>query len=102
MIRRMKRRIKIQSKKHLNAGLIIVAIWALAAAILGLTFSNSNLALLSLPFLIGWVIVSWSLLSDENSMIAKLVSVIVLTGIFTWLSIILTSAISIIFHGIAL
>ena len=96
----MNKRIEIQSKKKLGVGLIVVVIWAIVAAAIGLTFSNSNLFLMSLPFLIGWIIVAWSFLSDENSMIAKLISVIVLTGIFTWISIIVTSVLSFVFHGI--
>lgn len=96
----MKKRIEIQSKKKAEVGFIVVAIWAIVAAATGLTFSNSNLFLMSLPFLIGWIIVAWSFLSDENSMIAKSISAIVLTGIFTWISIVVTSVLSFIFHGI--
>ena len=100
MIKSMKKRIEIQSKKKAGVGLIVVAIWAVVAAAMGLTFSNSNLFLMSLPFLMGWIIVAWSFLSDENSIIAKLISVIVLTGIFTWISIIVTSVLSFILQGI--
>jgi len=96
----MKKRIQIQSKMRINSGLGIVALWVVVAVASGLTLSNYSIILLSLPFIVGWLLVVWSLLSDENSLVAKVISTTVLTGTFTWLSIIAVSFLSVIFHGI--
>lgn len=86
-------------KKVPIAGSVIVVIWATIAVVAGFTFSNFNLLLLCLPFIVGWALVCWPLMGDERSKLVKVISTATLSATFTWLSVILITVLSFVFHG---
>lgn len=95
MIKKTQKKIK----KEPIAGSLIVVIWATFAVVAGFTFSNFNLFFLCLPFIVGWALMCWPLMGDERSKLVKVISTATLSAIFTWLSVILITVLSFVFHG---